>query len=104
MNPFSQFFTATDHFTIIPAVMLALFGCAILLFDAFDAFFFAGPAAAGWLLLFVVLARESAPAWVCTGSNCTWRPRHGLISRLSAARSRWMVSASSSTGSSWSRR
>ena len=29
----SQFYTATDHFTIIPAVMLALFGCAILLFD-----------------------------------------------------------------------
>ncbi len=28
-----SFYTATDHFTIIPAVMLALFGCAILLFD-----------------------------------------------------------------------
>ena len=30
---FSQFYTSTDHFTIIPAVMLTLFGCAILLFD-----------------------------------------------------------------------
>ena len=25
-----SFYTANDHFTIIPAVMLALFGCAIL--------------------------------------------------------------------------
>ena len=33
MNQFSQYYTANDHFTIIPAVMLALFGCAILLFD-----------------------------------------------------------------------
>jgi len=32
---FSQFYTATDHFTIAPAIMLALFGCAILLFDFF---------------------------------------------------------------------
>ena len=29
----SEFYTATDHFTIIPALMLALFGCAILLID-----------------------------------------------------------------------
>ena len=35
MIDFSQFYTTTDHFTIIPAVMLALFGCAILLFDFF---------------------------------------------------------------------
>jgi NADH-quinone oxidoreductase subunit N len=32
---FSQFYTSTDHFTIAPAIMLALFGCAILLFDFF---------------------------------------------------------------------
>jgi hypothetical protein len=25
-----SFYTASDHFTIIPAVMLALFGCALL--------------------------------------------------------------------------
>ena len=51
----SQFYTATDHFSIIPALMLALFGCAILLFDAFDAFFFSGPRQRRWLLFFVVL-------------------------------------------------
>ena len=32
-NELRQFYTTTDHFTIIPALMLALFGCAILLFD-----------------------------------------------------------------------
>jgi NADH-quinone oxidoreductase subunit N len=32
---FSQFYTSTDHFTIAPAIMMALFGCAILLFDFF---------------------------------------------------------------------
>jgi NADH-quinone oxidoreductase subunit N len=31
----SDFYTSTDHFTIAPAIMLALFGCAILLFDFF---------------------------------------------------------------------
>lgn len=29
----SQYYTATDHFVLLPALMLALFGCAILLFD-----------------------------------------------------------------------
>ena len=29
----NQFFTGTDYFALVPAVMLALFGCAILLFD-----------------------------------------------------------------------
>ena len=43
MNPFSQFFTSVDYLTIIPAVQLALFGCAILLFDAFEEFLFGGP-------------------------------------------------------------
>jgi len=31
----SRFYTSTDHFTIAPAIMMALFGCAILLFDFF---------------------------------------------------------------------
>ena len=56
----SQFYTATDHFSIIPALMLALFGCAILLFDAFEAFFFSGPRQRRWLLFFVVLAEIGA--------------------------------------------
>ncbi len=29
----SQFYSSTDHFVLIPAIMLALFGCAVLLFD-----------------------------------------------------------------------
>ena len=29
----NQFYTSTDHFVLVPAIMLALFGCAILLFD-----------------------------------------------------------------------
>jgi NADH-quinone oxidoreductase subunit N len=29
----NSFYTATDHFALIPAIMLALFGCAILMFD-----------------------------------------------------------------------
>lgn len=28
-----QFYTATDHFVLVPAIILALFGCAILLLD-----------------------------------------------------------------------
>jgi NADH-quinone oxidoreductase subunit N len=42
-----------DHFTIIPAVMLALFGCAILLFDFL---IFPDPRQRKWLLIFVALA------------------------------------------------
>src|SRR5947209_5690936 len=53
----SQFYTSTDHFTIIPAVMLALFGCAILLFDFW---IFPDPRQRKWLLIFVVLAEAFA--------------------------------------------
>ena len=56
----SQFYTSTDHFSIIPALMLALFGCAILVFDAFDAFFFTGPRQRRWLLFFVVAGEIGA--------------------------------------------
>jgi len=48
----NQFYTATDHFTLIPAIMLALFGCAILLFDFLV---FPNPKQRKWLLLFVIL-------------------------------------------------
>jgi len=53
------FYTATDHFTIIPALMLALFGCAILLFDFLV---FPDPRQRKWLLLFVALA-EAFTGW-----------------------------------------
>jgi NADH-quinone oxidoreductase subunit N len=50
---FSQFYTSMDHFTIIPAVMLALFGCAVLLFDFL---IFPDPRQRKYLLIFVALA------------------------------------------------
>jgi NADH-quinone oxidoreductase subunit N len=58
----SQFYTSTDHFVIIPAIMLAMFGCAILLFD----FLFPDPRLRKWLLLFVI------PAEIFTGVGL-WR-------------------------------
>lgn len=59
MNQFAQFYTATDHFTIIPALMLALFGCVTLLFDIF---FFRDPRQKRMLLL-LVLAGEGFAAY-----------------------------------------
>ena len=46
-------YTGQDHFSIVPAIMLALFGCAILLFDFL---IFPDPKQRKWLLIFVVLA------------------------------------------------
>lgn len=48
----SQFYTSTDHFVLIPAIMLALFGCAVLLFDFW---LFPNPKHRKGLMLFVVL-------------------------------------------------
>ncbi|HUJ21990.1 MAG TPA: NADH-quinone oxidoreductase subunit N [Bryobacteraceae bacterium] len=48
----TQFYTATDHFVLIPAIMLALFGCAILLFDFLVP---PGPTQRRWLVLLVIL-------------------------------------------------
>ncbi|HTS65515.1 MAG TPA: NADH-quinone oxidoreductase subunit N [Candidatus Acidoferrales bacterium] len=53
MIDFTQFFTANDYFTIIPAVMLALFGCAILLFDFL---LFPDPRHRKYLIVFVAIA------------------------------------------------
>src|ERR1039457_942075 len=64
-----SFYSATDHFTIIPAIMLALFGCAILLFDFLV---FPDPRQRKWLLLFVVLGEAFA------GSGL-WR-QHNFLS------------------------
>lgn len=49
----SPFFTSEDYFALVPAIMLALFGCAILLFDFLV---FPDPRQRKWLLLFVALA------------------------------------------------
>ena len=69
----SQFYTSTDHFAIIPAVMLALFGCAILLFDFW---IFPDPRQRKWLILFVALAEGFAgyglyqqSVWLAAGGS-----------------------------------
>src|SRR5581483_10636887 len=54
-----SFYSSADHFSIVPALMLALFGCAILLFDFL---IFPDPRQRKWLLLFVVLA-EGFTGW-----------------------------------------
>ncbi len=48
----SAYYTSVDHFALIPAIMLALFGCAIFLFDFLV---FPSPRQRKWLLLFVAL-------------------------------------------------
>jgi NADH-quinone oxidoreductase subunit N len=48
----SQYYTALDHFALIPAIMLALFGCALFLFDFLV---FPEPRQRKWLLIFVAL-------------------------------------------------
>ena len=48
-----SFYTGNDHTSIVPALMMALFGCAILLFDFI---IFPDPRQRKYLLIFVVLA------------------------------------------------
>ena len=48
----SQFYTTGDYFSIIPAVMLVMFACAILLFDFVV---FPDPRQRKFLLIFVVM-------------------------------------------------
>lgn len=57
---FAQFYNSTDHFTIVPALMLTLFGCAILLFDVLPFFGFSDPRQRKGLLLFVLFAEVFA--------------------------------------------
>ena len=60
MNPFAQFFTSTDYAAITPPVQLALFGCAILLFDAFEDFLFGGPKYRRRMVILVLAAEVFA--------------------------------------------
>ena len=64
-------YTASDQFSVLPAIYMALFGCAILLFDFL---IFPDPRQRKWLLTFVVIGegftafqlyRQSA--WVAAG-------------------------------------
>jgi NADH-quinone oxidoreductase subunit N len=54
----SQYYTAVDHFVLLPAILLALFGCGVLLFDFMIP---PAPKAKRWLLLVVIAGV------VCTG-------------------------------------
>jgi NADH-quinone oxidoreductase subunit N len=54
---FSQVYTTNDHFTIVPAIMMALFGCAILIFDFL---LFPDPRHKKYLLWVVVVAEAFA--------------------------------------------
>jgi NADH-quinone oxidoreductase subunit N len=66
----SQFYTSTDHFVLVPALMLALFGCAVLLFD-----FWLFPEARQrkWLILFLALG-------VAFTGGALWRQQSFLAS------------------------
>src|ERR1039457_7398842 len=55
--PMNQFYTGTDHFVLVPAMMLALFGCAILLFDFA---FFPDPRQRKYLLFVLILGEGLA--------------------------------------------
>jgi NADH-quinone oxidoreductase subunit N len=68
--------------------MLALFGCAILLFDFL---IFPDPRQRKWLVIFVVLA-EGFTGFGLYRSSVAGGQRPDRTQRLSAARSRWMAS------------
>jgi NADH-quinone oxidoreductase subunit N len=53
----SVYYTSTDHFVLLPALLLALFGCATLLFDFWV---FPDPKQRRWLLMFLVLGEVFA--------------------------------------------
>ena len=53
----TQFYTATDHFTIEPAILLALFGCAILLADFW---LLRAPHQRKWLALLLIVGEAFA--------------------------------------------
>jgi NADH-quinone oxidoreductase subunit N len=69
----TQFYTSTEHFALIPAIMLSLFGCAILLCDFWV---FPDPKQRKWLILFVLLGE------ICTGyglwRQSAWLAANGL--------------------------
>ena len=55
----NQFYTPTDHFAVLPALLLALFGCSILLLDFFV---LPQPRQKRWLIFFAVLGEIFAGA------------------------------------------
>ncbi|MEO7652796.1 MAG: NADH-quinone oxidoreductase subunit N [Bryobacteraceae bacterium] len=65
----NQFYTTNDHFVLVPAIMLALFGCAILLLDTWIV---PNPKQRKWLLMVFVL-----PCLALTGF-ALWRQQSWL--------------------------
>jgi NADH-quinone oxidoreductase subunit N len=59
----SEYYTSTDHFVLLPAIMLALFGCAILLFEFLIG---GGPKQRRWLVAlgFAGLAFTGRALWM----------------------------------------
>lgn len=55
----SVYYTGTDHFVLLPALLLALFGCVTLLFDFLV---FPDPKQRRWLLMFLVIG-EAFTGW-----------------------------------------
>jgi NADH-quinone oxidoreductase subunit N len=73
---FSQVYTTNDHFTIVPAIMLALFGCAALLFDFL---IFPDPRHKKYLLWVVVVA-EAFTGYALYFKQQTWMTANGVTS------------------------
>jgi len=78
-----SFYSYTDHFTIIPALMMALFGCAIMIFDFV---LFPDPRQKKFLLIFVVLAEGFAgyglikqQAWLAANLQSPLQGFHGSV-------------------------
>jgi NADH-quinone oxidoreductase subunit N len=57
MIPMNQFITSIEYFALKPVIMLALFGCAVLLFDFV---MFPQPKQRKWLLIFVMIGEALA--------------------------------------------
>jgi NADH-quinone oxidoreductase subunit N len=55
----TQYYTATDHFVLLPALMLALFGCAVLIFDFL---LFRQPKHRKWVVAFTFIGLAFAGA------------------------------------------
>jgi NADH-quinone oxidoreductase subunit N len=78
----SQYYTALDHFALIPAIMLALFGCALFLFDFLV---FPEPKQRKWLLIFVVLGQGFAGWGLWRQQNFISAPDVGQFTAFNGA-------------------
>jgi len=91
-----NFFTPIDRFALSPAIVLALFGCAVFLFDFLVP---RTPKGQRYHLAYVVLGL-GCTGWALFNQQAYLGEQHLPRLRPSAARSLSTVSRSSSTGSS----